>query len=130
MAAPQAGLRDLLAATHGSIGDLTSPGQASPLVDLLDNSGVPANDTMVFDFLPTADVLGGPGTTETFSWYIMSSADVAINLVNVEVRDFGAVTFQSLSLVSNPGQPDLNVPAPGSIALLLGATGLMARRRR
>lgn len=121
---------DLLAATHGTIGDLTSVGQVSPIVDLIDNSGVPANDLMVFDFLPNNDSLGGAGGTETFAWYIMAGGDVAINIVDVESRDFGAVTFQSLSLVNNPGQPDLNVPTPGSIALLMGGVGLQARRRR
>ncbi len=121
---------DLLAATQGSIGDLTTVAQGSPNVDLFDNSGIPDNNTMVFDFLSGGDTLGGPGSTETFGWYIQTSGAVAINMVDVEVRNFGAVTFQSLSLVNIPGQPDLNVPAPGSAALLLGVFGVAARRRR
>lgn len=121
---------DLLAATHGTIGDLTTVGQSSALVDLFDNSGVPENNTMVFDFLTSSDTLGSPGVTESFGWYIQTDGNVAINLVNVEARNFGAVTFQSLSLVDIPGQADLNVPAPGSAALMLGVFGLAARRRR
>lgn len=121
---------DLLAATHGTIGDLTTVGQGSPMVELFDNSGVPDNNNMIFDFLGGGDALGSPGTTESFGWYIQTTGDVAINFVDVEVTDFGAVTIQTLSLVDIPGQPDLNVPAPGSAALLVGAFGLAARRRR
>lgn len=120
---------DLLSATHGSIGELTTPGQLAPIVELFDNSLIPQNDSLIFDFLAAGDQLGSGGT-ETFGWYIRTSGDVAINLVDVEVVDFGGAVFQTLAIVSNPGQPDLSVPGPGSAVLILGAGGLLARRRR
>jgi len=121
---------DLLNSTQGSIGDSTSAGQGSPTVDLVDNSSSSSNDTLTFGFIAGGDTLGANGQTETFGWYILSSADIAINMVDVEVTDFGAVVTQSLGIVNNPGQPNLNVPAPGSVTLILGAFGLINRRRR
>ena len=121
---------DLLSATHGSIGDLTTLGQIAPVVEIFDNSLIPQNDTLVFDFLAAGDQLGGPGLTESFGWYIRTTGSVAINIVDVEVVDFGGAVFQSLALVSNPGQPDLNVPGPGSVTLLIGGVGMLVRRRR
>lgn len=124
---------DLLAATHGTIADLTTVGQASPVVDL--NQNVGSNDTMLFNFGTTGNSLGGPALTETFAWYVLSNpagngGNVAINFVDVEATDFGGAYFQTLAFVSNPGQPDLNVPAPGAAALLGLGLAAGARRRR
>ncbi len=121
---------DLASATQGSIGDLTSIGQGSPVVELIDNSALPTNDLFNFNFLPGGDPLGGPGSTELFGWYIQTTGAVSINVIDVLVTDFGGVTTQTLGLVKIPGQPDLNVPAPGSAMFLIGMVGIASRRRR
>ena len=120
----------LLAATQGSIGDLTTAGQTAPLVDLVDNSALPGNDTQTFDFLAAGDPLGGTFSEQTFGWYILTDGNVALNRVRVEARDSGGAIFDTISLVKGTGQPNLNVPAPGPLALLFGAGGLVAARRR
>ncbi len=119
---------DLLAATHGSISDVSTGGQASPEVELLNNAGT--NNTLSFDYQAAGDALGAPGTTETLSWYVLSNADVAIDFIDVTVSNFGTVNIQSLSLVDVPGLPDLNTPTPGAVALLSIAGVAGARRRR
>ncbi|MDX2114963.1 MAG: hypothetical protein SFZ24_04980 [Planctomycetota bacterium] len=126
-------------ATHGKISAESSlqPSQLDPLVTI--NDILVGNDTFKFNFNPAGGTgrlveLGGntasvPGSTETFTWYVRTTGDVALNFVDVRISDFGFVTIRSLSLVNNPGQPDLNVPGPAA-AGLLGLAGLVAGRRR
>lgn len=130
---------DLVAATHGKIsGESTlQVGQADPLVTV--NDFVSSNDTFKFNYNPANGSgrlveLGGntvaqPGATEEFTWYVRTNGNTAINFVDVRIADFGFVTIRSLSFVNNPGQPDINIPAPG-VAGLLGLGALVAGRRR
>lgn len=122
-------LNDLGNATHGAIGDGTSAGQTVDSVTLLDNSSAPAPDTFNFNF--NLNNLGGVSTTEQFSWYVMTTGDVQIGKTQVEVTNFGAVTFDMLTLVDIPGQPDLSVvPLPGAAGLGLAGLALVGVRRR
>lgn len=129
----------LTSATHGRIDSDTAvqSGQLEPEVTL--NDFVSGNDTFAFDFSPGSVVgriaeLGGntasnPGATETYTWYVRTTGNVQLNFVDVRITDFGSVTIRSLSLVNNPGQPNLNIPAPG-IAAFAGVAGLLGLRRR
>jgi hypothetical protein len=132
---------DLIAATHGNItGDSSlQAGQLNPAISV--NDFISSNDTFNFDYTNAGTVtgrlgeLGGnttslPGASEDFVWYVRTSGNVAVNFVDVRVTDFGGVTIRSLSLVNNPGQPDINVPAPGIAGALLGFGALAAGRRR
>lgn len=121
-------------AIHGKISGETSmqAGQADPVVSLFNNIG--SNDTWLFDHNPASSSgslveLGG-NQNEDFVWYVRTTGDVKLNFVDVKITDFGSITIRSLALVDNPGQPDLNVPAPGAAALLLGGLGIAAGRRR
>lgn len=122
---------DLLAATHGRIANESTLTQLSPTVNVIE--GVFANDQWEYDFISTEG--SGPtdrfgqGATETFTWYVSTTADIALNLTEVNI--YNNLTSQVLmpAPVKIPGQPDLGVPAPGATALLLG-TGLVATRRR
>ncbi|MCA9293401.1 MAG: hypothetical protein KDA20_06275 [Phycisphaerales bacterium] len=122
---------DILGATHGRIAAESTLTQASPTVDVLE--GVFANDHWKFDFITTEG--GGPtdrfgqNLNETFTWYVSTTADIALNLTEVNI--YNNLTSQVLmpAPVRIPGQSDLGVPAPGASALLLGA-GLVATRRR
>jgi len=126
----------LQAATHGRISADTSleVGQLDPTATLFNN--VTANDTFMFDFTNGGTVLGEPGqlgggNAETYSWYIRSTGNVKLNFVDVLITDFGGTTVRSMSLVNNPGQPNLGVPAPGAaVGLIAGMGGLALRRRR
>ena len=120
-------LNDLANATHGNIADGTSAGQTADSVTLLDNSSVPAADTFNFN----SDNLGGVGSTETYSWYVMTDGNVQIGKTQVEVTNFGAVTFDMLTLVDIPGQPDLGiVPLPSAAGLGLAGMAIIGVRRR
>lgn len=130
---------DLVAATHGKISTETTlqVGQLDPLVTV--NDFVSSNDTFKFNYNPSngsgrAVELGGntasqPGASENFSWYVRTNGNTAINFVDVRIADFGFVTIRSLSFVNNPGQPDINIPAPAAMGLL-GLGALAAGRRR
>lgn len=129
----------LIAATHGKINNESSlqAGQADALVTV--NDLLVGNDTFKFNFNPSngsgrlvelgGNTLAAPGADEDFVWYVRTTGDIAINFVDVRIADFGFVTIRSLAIVNNPGQPDINVPAPAG-ALILGAAGLFAGRRR
>jgi hypothetical protein len=130
---------DLVAATHGKItGESYFDGaQLDPHVTV--NDFISSNDTFKFNFNPASGSgrlveLGGntasaPGNTEDFVWYVRTTGNVAINFVDVRIADFGFVTIRSLAFVNNPGQPDINIPAPG-VAAVLGLGALAAGRRR
>ncbi len=120
-------ISDLIAATQGTLTDLTSAGQVSPLVDVFSNV---SNDTYLFDHAAAFDTLGSPGNTERVSWYVRTTGDIKINVVDVVVRNAGVATVQSLGLVDDPGQPDLNVPAPGPLSLMALGLGVAGTRRR
>jgi hypothetical protein len=118
---------DLIASTQGTLTDLTSAGQFSPVVEVFSNA---SNDTYAFDFAASLDALGSVGTTDEFSWYVRTTGDIKINVVDVDVRNFGTASIQSLGLIDDPGQPDLNVPAPGALSLLAAGLGVAGTRRR
>lgn len=115
--------------TQGLLTDtsLTTSGQAAPLVETVDNSLI--NDLWTFDL---DDPTFGTDTLsqgESFSWYVVGPADVPIGLVDATFFDGGIGSGQTLAFVTNPGQPNLDVPAPGAAAAFAVA-GLAATRRR
>lgn len=126
----------LSTATQGRIDADTAVefGQGDPLITIFDNVG--SNDSFLFDWNPppgggsTTDRLGG-SQAETFTWYVRTTGDVKLNFVDVDITDFGVTTIRSLALVDNPGQPDLNVPAPAAATLfgVFAAAGIRRRRR-
>jgi len=118
---------DIQNATQGAILGETTGGQSSPFVTLNDNSVSLSNDTLLFDFATAGDALTAG---EKLTWYMSSSAAVALNFVDVNVTDFGGTLTQTLAFVTGTGQPDLNVPAPGAAALLAMGLGVATRRRR
>lgn len=123
------GIADLAAATHGSIDELTSPGQTLGGVTLFDNSAIPAGDLFVFDF--DSNRLGGVGQTDTFGWYVRTTGDIQIGLSKVLVTNFGGVVIDMLSIVDVAGQPDLNVvPLPTGVGLGIAGLMIVAGRRR
>lgn len=120
----------LTSATHGRVTAESTPGQADPQVDVFDNSG--SNDTFRFDFNlgGLGDGLGAFDGDEMYTWYVRGDASVAVNVVDVTVADAGSLTTQTLGFVNIQGQPDLDVPAPGALALAGIGFGALARRRR
>ncbi|MEM1424569.1 MAG: hypothetical protein AAGH64_11280 [Planctomycetota bacterium] len=106
-------------------------GESTPLVDLptpdvfVDTTTT--NTLWTFDFEAALTTLA---VGETLSWYVRSNGAVAIDRVDVTVKN--AEDAEAVALVfidPTAGQPDLGVPAPGAIALA-GAAGLMGVRRR
>ncbi len=124
----------LATATQGRIDADTAvqAGQLDPVVTLFNNVGT--NDTFKFDWNSTGGSTGlvrlGGSQAETFSWYVRTAGDVKLNFVDVNITDFGGTTIRSLALVNNPSQPDLNVPAPGALGLVISVFGLAGVRRR
>jgi len=118
---------DTLRGTHGTVLELTTPGQLSPLVVLANGGG--SNNTLTFDFAAAGDPLG-TGGTQSLGWYVSNDAAVQINLVDVVITDFGNATAQTLAFTDIPGQPDIGVPAPGAIALFGMGLAAASRRRR
>lgn len=86
-----------------------------------------SNTLWTFDFEAALGVLA---SGETLTWYVKTDGEVAIQLVDVTVKNAEDAEAQALSFVDpNAGQPDLGVPAPGALALM-GLAGLAATRRR
>jgi hypothetical protein len=117
---------DLINSIHGRVLDESTVAQTTPDV-FVDTTGT--NTVFGFNF----NSPGGPGDAleagESFTWYVQTDGNVTVNLVDVAVTDGFNTNAQALSFVSGTQQDDLNVPTPGSAALLaLG--GLVAARRR
>ncbi len=87
----------------------------------------PANDSLLFDW--STETLGNPFVTEQYSWYTRTTGAIDMGLVEVQVRDAGSYVTQTLAVLDDPNQPNMDVPAPGSLALL-GLSALALRRRR
>ncbi len=115
--------------THGNVTSESSVGQNS-LVEVFNNGA--ANDTYEFDYIAAAggSALGGPDGSEQYTWYVSGTAGTKINVIDVTVTDFGNTTTTTLGFVANPGQPDLDIPAPGAMALAAFGIGAMGMRRR
>jgi hypothetical protein len=123
---------DLLGATHGRITAESTLAQLSPTVSV--NEGAFLNDHWLFDFVVTEgsgpnDSIG-QGSIETFTWYIQTTADIQLNLTEVNILNNFTGQIDVPAPVKVPGQSDLGVPAPGATALLLGAGVIATRRRR
>ena len=87
----------------------------------------PANDSMLFDW--TTEGLGDPFVSQSYTWYTRTSGAIDIGMVNVEVRNSGSVITQTIAVLDDPSQPDLDVPAPGSLALMGLGAFIIGRRR-
>lgn len=108
--------------------------QTAPTASLTSANGGDVDYFLDFPFFgeadPNNDTLGeSGGIEETLTWYLVSSGDVAVNVVGGVVENFGGETFQALSFVSGSNQDDLGVPTPGAAALA-GVVGLAVSRRR
>jgi hypothetical protein len=118
--------QDLINATHGRVISESTVGQLDPAVSVDDASNV----VFEFNFAAVSDKLGGnPAAGETFTWYVRSDGAVKVNVVDVTFQDGIPSNGNALAFVDIDGQADLNVPAPGSVALL-GLGGMVAARRR
>lgn len=119
-------LADLLASTHGRIDAETIGQPANPAVSADTLAG---NNTFDFDFRVNG-ALNELSVGETYTWYVASAGgDVKVNVVDVTVTDVGNGNAKALVFTTTSGQNDLNIPAPGALALF-GVGGLLARRRR
>ena len=118
----------LQASVHGTIQDEVTPSYGfAPDVNLTGG----ANVVYSFDFLTGGDSLGGAGLSQTYSWYVRSpTGAVRVNTAQTVITD-GASASANILIFTTDGTPDddLNVPGPGSAALL-GLGGLLAARRR
>jgi|GEM_PF-2149877 len=112
----------LIGATQGRVADEVFNQGSDPVVTVNDASNV----LYTFDFAAATDVLAAG---DTFSWYVQQTGAVSVNAVEVAVTDAVNSNAFALSFVNDPGQEDLNVPTPGSAALL-GLAGMAAIRRR
>jgi hypothetical protein len=86
----------------------------------------PANDSLLFDW--TTDGLGDVFVSQTYGWYTRTTGAIDLGLVDVQVRNAGSVVTNTIAVLDNPDQPNLDVPAPSAAALL--GLGLAAMRRR
>lgn len=111
----------LLAATQGNVADATA-NSGDPFVTV--DAG--SSGLYRFDFAAASAALAA---NQTYTWYVQSTGDVAVNAVDVNVTDGVSTAIKALAFVSNPGQEDLNVPTPGAVALF-GIAGLAAVSRR
>ncbi len=88
----------------------------------------PANDSLLFEWGSAG--LGDVFLAQGYSWYTRTTGAIDLGLINVEVRNAGSVTTQTLGVIDDPSQPNLNVPAPGSLAVFGLAAGALFKRRR
>ncbi len=108
---------------------VSTPTQTFPNFVYNDNSAASLNDTLFMGFAGVGDALGDVGT-ETFSFYFEATGAVTIGVVPVVLNNAGSTTVDTLAFVTGSGQPDLDVPAPGSAALLALGLGFAGTRRR
>ena len=97
-------------AAQGVVLSDSTVGQADPVASL-STAGQTADFDYFLDFPfiiqgdPNNDTLGEVGgISETLTWYMVSTGDVAINVVSGVVENFGGAPFQALGFVSGGGQ--------------------------
>ncbi|GAB4548824.1 MAG: hypothetical protein Tsb0013_09630 [Phycisphaerales bacterium] len=118
---------DILRAQQGVLTNNTSAGVNDPAVSI---DTLAANPLWKFDF-PSGVIPDQLGPGETFSWYVKSDGDNALALVDVVVQNSVPAIGQAWAFVdASAGQPDLNVPAPGAVALAAFGAAFATRRRR
>ncbi|MFG0253123.1 MAG: PEP-CTERM sorting domain-containing protein [Phycisphaerales bacterium JB038] len=88
----------------------------------------PANDSLLFDWGTPG--LGDVLVTEYYGWYTRTTGAIDLGLISVEVRNAGSTQTQTLGVIDDPSQPNLDVPAPGTLAVFGLAAGAMFKRRR
>lgn len=119
---------DINRADQGTLINDTTVGQISPAVSI---DTLSSNPLWKFDFLMASAGSDQLEPGETFTWYIKSDGDNAVGIVDVFAQDSFPAIGQALAFVDqNAGQPDLNVPAPGALALGLFGAAFATRRRR
>ncbi len=87
-----------------------------------------ANDSLLFDWGTSG--LGDPFVTQSFGWYTRTTGAIDIGYIDAEIRNAGSVMSLTIGVIDDPSQPNLNIPAPGSLAMLGLSAGVLTRRRR
>ncbi len=118
------------AGTHAPLGSrvhgsLMTSRPASRLIGMACNR----NTTPAMLISATANATSEPRRTSSTWINSTETGAVSVNAVEVAVTDAVNSNAFALSFVNDPGQEDLNVPTPGSAALL-GLAGMAAIRRR
>ncbi len=117
---------DIQSAVHGRILDAdTSASGINPAATIDPLASSPVFQLALND---GGNPVLSPG--ESFQWYIRAGGDVAVSLVDVNVVDFEDAKAQAISFVDLQGQPDLNVPTPGTAVLAVAGVLVASRRRR
>jgi len=107
----------------GYMTDLTVADCVPDEVDAVNNIEI---DTLTYKW----NTPGRPGNGERVILYLTTTGLVDIDTVIANLNDFGGTTADVLAPVDNPSDPDIGVPEPMTLSLMLAGGLFLCRRRR
>ena len=115
---------EILAGTNGYVSGTTT--NVPDAADAIDNA-YPIVDELIYEWIALNELLTGDRAV----LYVTTTGAVDVDVVSAAIQDGDTASAEVLAPVDDPSNPDMNIPEPATMGLLvLGACACLCRRKR